>query len=141
MTEIEELVGQYVRAAGRAREAGFDGVEIVMVVEINDGFVTKSNPLVAMRLLARLRHKGVTLLSGVTDELFLNSQLELTTSDGERRTIPVDTVVVAAGGRLNAVLANSVSEVVGEVHRIGDCVEPRSVMEATTEGLNAGLVV
>jgi len=111
---------------------------IVTVVEVNEGFVTKSNPLVAMRLLARLRHKGVTLLGGVTEEVFKNNQLELTTAEGERKTIPVDTVVIAAGGRPSTGLADAVKTVVGEVFTIGDCVEPRSIMEATTDGLNAG---
>jgi len=111
---------------------------IVTVVEVNDGFVTKSNPLVAMRLLARLRHKGVTLLGGVTEEVFKNNELELTTADGERKMIPVDTVVIAAGGRPNTGLAESLKTVVGEIFTIGDCVEPRSIMEATTDGLNAG---
>ncbi len=114
---------------------------IVTVVEVNDGFVTKSNPLVAMRLLARLRHKGVTLLGGVADEVFENNQLELTTADGERKVIPVDTVVIAAGGRSNTSLVDSVKTVVNTVFTVGDCVEPRSIMEATTDGLNAGLEV
>jgi len=68
----------------------------------------------------------------------LRNRLQLTTADGERKVIPVDTVVIAAGGRPGIRLADSVRTVVGEVFTIGDCVEPRSILEATTDGLNAG---
>ncbi len=114
---------------------------IVTVVEVNDGFVTKSNPLAARRLLARLRHKGVTLLCGVTDERFEENALELTTRDGERKVIEVNTVVIAAGGRPNRALARSLEGVVEDIHTIGDCVEPRSIMEATTDGMKIGRTV
>jgi 2,4-dienoyl-CoA reductase-like NADH-dependent reductase (Old Yellow Enzyme family)/thioredoxin reductase len=115
-----------------------DSGVIVTVVETKDAFLTKANPLAAMRLLARLRDKGVTLLCGVTDERFEESALKLTTREGERRVIEVNTVVIAAGARPSRALVASIESVVPDTYTVGDCVEPRSIMEATTEGCNVG---
>jgi hypothetical protein len=52
--------------------------------------------------------------------------------------IPVDTGVIATGGRPSNVLDEPVRGVVKSVFTVGDRVEPRSIMEALTDGLNAG---
>jgi len=111
----------------------------VTVVETKDAFLTKANPLAAMRLLARLRDKGVALFCGVSDERFADNALELTTKEGERKLIEVNTVVIAAGARPSSALAQSLEGMVADTRSIGDCVEPRSIMEATTDGLKIGL--
>jgi 2-enoate reductase len=94
-----------------------------------------------MRLLARLRDKGVALFCGVSDERFAENALELTTKEGERKLIEVNTVVIAAGARPSGTLARSIEGVVADTYSIGDCKEPRSIMEATTDGLNIGRTI
>jgi thioredoxin reductase len=65
----------------------------------------------------------------------------LRTGDGERKVIEADTVVLAAGSTPNTELAAALKGKVAQVVSVGDCVEPRSIMEALEEGYRAGLNV
>jgi hypothetical protein len=50
----------------------------------------------------------------------------------------VDTVVLALGHEQESELADSLADWPGELHRIGDCVAPRTGEEAVLEGLKVG---
>ncbi len=56
----------------------------------------------------------------------------------ELRLGPVDTVVVSLGRRSDDYLLRSLGGYPGQVYDIGDCVEPRSTLEAIYEGSLAG---
>jgi len=53
----------------------------------------------------------------------------------------VDTLVLALGHEQESRLADEVAGWPGEVHRIGDCVAPRTAEEAVLEGLKAGSAI
>ena len=53
----------------------------------------------------------------------------------------VDTLVLALGHEQESVLADSLGDWPGEMHRIGDCVAPRTAEEAVLEGLKAGWAI
>ena len=53
----------------------------------------------------------------------------------------VDTLVLALGQEQDSRLADALAGWPGEVHRIGDCVAPRTAEEAVLEGLKAGSVI
>jgi NADPH-dependent 2,4-dienoyl-CoA reductase/sulfur reductase-like enzyme len=53
----------------------------------------------------------------------------------------VDTVVLALGHEQEAGLADSLADWPGELHRIGDCVAPRTAEEAVLEGLKVGSLI
>jgi len=118
-----------------------DRGKLVTVVEILDRLATKVNPLTVRRLFDRLMRKGVTLLAGVTNEVFHDQTLSLVTKEGENRVIGADTVVIAAGARSNTTLQREIKGMVPEIHSIDDCVEPRNIAEAISEGFKVGATV
>ncbi|MEE8370399.1 MAG: FAD-dependent oxidoreductase, partial [Dehalococcoidia bacterium] len=53
----------------------------------------------------------------------------------------VRTLVISAGSLANDTLSKALRSQVKEVHIVGDCALPRRVLDATTDGLRAGLRV
>jgi len=113
----------------------------VTIVEILDSPAAKTNPFVAMRLLARLAKLGVTILTGVKNETFKDDSLVITTKEGEEKAIRADTVVLATGARPNNNLFKTLEGLVPEIHCVGDCIEPRNIAEAIAEGFNIGHMI
>jgi len=72
------------------------------------------------RALHELREHGVALLSEVRVEAITDDGV-VYSADGERRTLPADSVIVATGVRENHGLADSLQGLGAEVHLIGDC--------------------
>jgi 2,4-dienoyl-CoA reductase-like NADH-dependent reductase (Old Yellow Enzyme family)/thioredoxin reductase len=88
--------------------------------------------------LSRLLDKGVTLLREVKYDSVGPEGVVITTRDGEERTIEADTVVLAAGSVADTSLYDAVKNKVAEVYSIGDCVEPRTIRDAVSEGFGTG---
>jgi len=71
-----------------------------------------------------------------------NTSLKAATDEGVNtidsnftiKTMPCDTVALALGLRLERRLYESLRGKVAELHLIGDCKEPRSIMEAIWDG-------
>jgi len=104
--------------------------------------VTRRGPRMAIKvmpglrpaLLDRLARKGVTLLTGVAYEEVTSAGLVITNKEGSRQTIDVDTVLLAAGSQPRTQLQEVLQRHIPEVFLIGDCVEPRGILEAIHEG-------
>lgn len=53
-----------------------------------------------------------------------------------------DTVVFALGLRAENKLLSALGEpIAGGIHRVGDCIRPRSILEAVQEGYQAGVAI
>jgi NADPH-dependent 2,4-dienoyl-CoA reductase/sulfur reductase-like enzyme len=89
-------------------------------------------------LLYRLSSLGVTVITGVQYKEITPHSIVLTDKNGKESDIEADSVVIAAGNRPNEP-AKSLRERVAEVYPVGDCVEPRRILEAMDEGYRAGL--
>ena len=85
-------------------------------------------------VLDRLAAKGVAMLTGVRYEEITDKGLIFRDSQGKRTTIEADTIVLAAGARPSAQLANELKGKVRLLYAIGDCVEPRRIREAIHDG-------
>ena len=92
-------------------------------------------PNVREPLVGRLALRGVTMLTGVRYEEITAEGLAITSQEGQRYTIPADTIVLAAGSRPSTKLLSALQEKVPEVYPVGDCLKPRSLLEALAEGL------
>ncbi len=88
--------------------------------------------------LSRLLDKGVTLLREVKYNSVSPEGVIITTKDGEERTIEADTVVLAAGAVSDTTLYEAIKDKISEVYSIGDCVEPRTIRDAISEGFRTG---
>lgn len=114
----------------------------VTVVRRGPRMATKVGAVQRVRLLARLAEKGVSLLPGVQKyEEITDAGLVLIDRDGQKRTIEADTIVIAAGAKGNIELAKQLEGKISSLYVIGDCAEPRDIMEAIDEGFRVGCEV
>lgn len=90
-------------------------------------------------LLGRLRKQGVTLMPAVKYERITAKGLVVTTREGRSRTIQADTLVLATGAVPENKLAKELQNKSIELHVIGDCQEPRNILEAINDGARVGL--
>jgi len=113
----------------------------VTVVRRGPQVLAKVGYATQMPLLDDLSRKGVELLTGVKYEGFGPGGLAITTDAGERRVLKADTYILAAGATSNAELVAALRERFGDVRVIGDAHEPRRIIDAMSEGFEAGLSV
>jgi len=111
----------------------------VTIVEILKRMAADVSPMVRRRLLDGLREKNVSLLTEVTCEEISSDAVAVTTSEGEKRSVPADSVVVAVGYESDDSLYRALEGKVPEIQCIGDSVEPRRIREAINDGYRAGL--
>ena len=84
-----------------------------------------------------LPEKGVALMPGVTYEEINEEGIAVRDRTGKAVLIQADTIVVAAGSLPEEGLFRSLMGSHPEIHRIGDCVEPRDILAAVYEGYDA----
>jgi NADH dehydrogenase FAD-containing subunit len=86
-----------------------------------------------------LRNKKVTLLASTTCEEIRADSVLVTTAEGKKETIPADTFIVATGYAANDRLYKALEGKVPELYCIGNSAKPRRILEANSEGYQAGL--
>ena len=114
-----------------------DKGKYVTVMRRGETFATKVNSLARDNLLARLKRKGVTLMPRVKYDEITDKGLTIT-KDGEKQTIPADTIVVAAGAAPEVSLVEALQERGLTVHAIADCVSPGNIADALRDGAQVG---
>jgi 2,4-dienoyl-CoA reductase (NADPH2) len=92
------------------------------------------------RSLHQLRQHGATLLTGTRVEEITREGVVATTG-GERKTIPADHVIVAAGTVADESLADALRPICAEVHVIGDCTGVGYAKGAIADGARVGRLV
>ncbi len=113
----------------------------VTIVEMLDEVAGVMPLALRNMLLARLDDMKVTVLTGVKCQEFTKGSLLIIVEEGLEKTIPFNTVVIAAGGRANQSLLDGLRRTVPAVHCAGDCVQPRGIAEAMADGLHIGLEI
>ena len=109
--------GRKVTIVDTAGEIGLD------MIDLNRG-----------RLFNWFRRKGVIMLSGVKYESITEKGLNILTREGKKETIEADTIVPAMPPVANTELFKKLEGSVSQVHLIGDCKEPRLILDAIAEG-------
>jgi len=111
----------------------------ITMVRRGPEMAAKMGPTQREHLLQRLADRGVAMLPGVkTYEQITDRSVVLIDKEWKRQTIEADTIVIAAGARANIGLAKELEGTVPALFAIGDCVEPRNIMEAIAEGAKVG---
>ncbi|MDP6100186.1 MAG: FAD-dependent oxidoreductase [Dehalococcoidia bacterium] len=108
----------------------------VTVMRRGEKMAQKVTPSIRELVLIRLGGLGVRLLTGVSYEGITDKGLAITVA-GKQELIEADTIVLAAGAS-PAKLIETEGIVLKE---IGDCVEPRGLKEAISEGWAAALAL
>jgi 2,4-dienoyl-CoA reductase (NADPH2) len=78
--------------------------------------------------------KGVTMITGVKSMKTTNKGLDITNREGKKETIEADSIVVTSPLAQNISLSESLKGKVPEVYTIGDCKEPRLIIDAIADG-------
>jgi len=113
----------------------------VTIMRRGPELATKVNPFIREPMVNRLKFKGATIITGIDYKEITDAGVVISDSKGEKKIIEADTVVLAAGSVPNNELAVALKGKVNRVLSVGDCVQPRSIMEAIEEGYKAGLAV
>jgi 2,4-dienoyl-CoA reductase (NADPH2) len=87
-----------------------------------------------------LEKGGVKTLTSTKVEKISEKEV-FATKNGERLTIPADSVVLAVGSKPNKSLATAIRGKMAEFYEIGDCVEPRKALQAIHEGWDVALKI
>jgi 2,4-dienoyl-CoA reductase-like NADH-dependent reductase (Old Yellow Enzyme family)/thioredoxin reductase len=111
--------------------------------------VTRRGPEMAMKVeailrplfLQRLLEKGVTLLTDIRYNEVIPQGLVVTAKDDKRRVIEADTIVLAVGSIPDRALYQEIKGKAPEVYLVGDCVEPRKIRDAISDGYRIGLKI
>jgi len=82
-----------------------------------------------------------TMLTGVTYREATEQGLTITTKEGQRKTLEADTIVLAAGAVPNQGLYQEIKNKITATYAIGDCVAPRNIHEAISEGYHTALTI
>lgn len=114
----------------------------VTIVEMGDTIAAQGNLLYRIALRQKME-----VLPQLT--VHLKSQCEqidedtvmIRQADGSQQRIPADHVVIAIGVRANQQGANSLFNQIPETYMVGDCQQPRKIMEAVFEGYTIGNLV
>lgn len=114
--------------------------EVVIVETLRDLAITME-PRARVLLIQRLRELGVTVIlqSRIVD--VCGSTVTYERGGLVYRLDNVDTVVSAVGSAANSALAEALEATGVRVYRIGDCVEPRRILEAMREGFERAYAI
>lgn len=111
----------------------------VTIVEVLGKLAQDMMPVLRRALLDRLTEKGVTILTGTKVEEVIDSGLIIRDKDEKVRKLDVETVVLAIGAKSCQVTAKALKGKAPEIYVIGDCLEPRRIPEAVSEGFRVAL--
>jgi 2,4-dienoyl-CoA reductase (NADPH2) len=82
--------------------------------------------------------KGGTLIMGVQEMRITDEGLVITTQNGEKRTLQADTIVPTSPLAPDTELLESLEGKAPEIYAIGDCREPRMIVDAIADGWKIG---
>jgi pyruvate/2-oxoglutarate dehydrogenase complex dihydrolipoamide dehydrogenase (E3) component len=89
----------------------------------------------------RLNRNGVQSIPNVVDEQIETDGLRVTDKEGKQVLIEADDIVLCTGFESDRSLSNTLSREQFQVFEVGDCVHPRRIYEAVSEGAQAGLQI
>jgi len=113
----------------------------VTIIEILKRMASDMLFMTRRRLMDGLRSKKVTLLTSATCEEIKEGGVQVTTAEGKKETIPADTIIIAVGYKANDRLYKALEGKVPEIYCVGNSAKPRRILEANSEGYQAGLAL
>ncbi|MGD9159047.1 MAG: FAD-dependent oxidoreductase [Desulfobacteraceae bacterium] len=94
-----------------------------------------------VRLFGWLEEKGVQMYPGVKYEEITDKGLTITTKEGEKKTLPADTILPALPMAPNPELIENLKDTAPEVYQIGDCINPALIIDAIGDGSRIGRTI
>jgi len=113
----------------------------VTIVEILGSVARDMFAINRMHLMVLLADADVRILTETSVAEIMDDSVILADKDGKRTKLETDTVVLALGLRANQELQEALRDTVPETYVIGDCAEPRKVMDAIWEGFRRARLI
>lgn len=110
----------------------------VTMFEILPSIASALYPFESHYICYKLGARGVIMMTNVKGEEVTETGLLVTDSWGKIYTIEANTVILAVGAKPNDALVKELDGKVTELYAIGDCVEPRRMINAIHEGADVG---
>jgi thioredoxin reductase len=83
----------------------------------------------------------VTIITGVKDMEITDEGLVITTKDGKKQTLEANSIIPTAPLKPNDELSKSLEGKVPEIYVIGDCSEPRMIVNAIADGYHTARTI
>ncbi len=116
------------------------GKEVTLVFRSPEPALDVLYPDNRIPLLRRLKECQIKIEAGVKEYKEITQRgIRLINKDGDEIFLEGETIVFATGSKPCNELAKSLRGKIPELYEIGDCLEPRRIMEAIHEGADAGL--
>ncbi len=150
---INEALDGHSRAEGKTVVVGGGptGCEIalhlsekgyqVTIVEVLSNLASQLESMTKKILLQKLMENNVTFKTNCRVIRIEENGVIIAEKDGGQMTLPADQVVFSIGNRPEDKLFNQIKSMGYEIHRIGDCLEPRSAKAAIYEGAVLGRAI
>jgi 2,4-dienoyl-CoA reductase (NADPH2) len=106
----------------------------VTMVESTDQIGTGIHEINRSRLVPWLEKRGVVMLTGVTYKEVTDKGLIINTREGEEKLIEADSVLTATPAAPDTMLYDMFKDKAKEVYQIGDCRDPRMIIDAVSDG-------
>ena len=111
------------------------------IIEMLDGVMLDMYSANRMHLLKLLADANVSILTETKCLEIRDNGITIADKYGKRSTLEADTVVLAVGLKSTEGLLEALKDKIPEVYAIGDCVEPRKVINAIWEGFRTARLV
>ncbi len=113
----------------------------IVVVEMLNELAAGIGSSFKAGLIGRLFADGVTMMTGVRCTQINARGVVIAAQDGKAQTLSADTIVLAAGAKSDLRLLQEIKGLAPEIYAVGDCVEPRRILEAISDGHRVGLMI
>jgi 2,4-dienoyl-CoA reductase (NADPH2) len=92
-----------------------------------------------LQLLWWFREKDVTMITGIKEYVEINDKgLVVLMPEGYKRTIEADSIIPAVPMKSDTVLFQELEGKVDELYNVGDCNEPKLIVDAIGDGFRVG---
>jgi len=113
----------------------------VTIVEMLSNLGSRLESMTKKMLLRKLKDNNVTFRTDSKVIRIEQDGVVIAEKEGGEMTIPADQVVFSIGNRPEDTLFDQIKSMGYEIHRIGDCLEPRSAKAAIYEGAVLGRAI
>jgi len=110
----------------------------VTIVEMLPKIATQLESITRKVMISQLKKNGVTFLTEHRVTRIEDDGVMVATKDGSEVMVKAESVVIAIGNRPEDILEKKLASLGIPMHKIGDCLEPRSAKAAIYEGAVIG---
>ncbi len=115
--------------------------ESVTIVEMLPAIATDMESTNRAYMIPKLSQYGVKVLTNTKVEEITDTGVVVIDKEWKRQTIEADSIVLAMGYASNKALAEELRGKSSELYMIGDCVQPRRILNAIHEGSYIGRTI